>query len=276
MPIPNRRKWFTIFLLFRHTEKGRRTPWLASSPPPPSTHNGSRSVIRCTSVVDPDLNLDGSALAFVDWIRIQKGKNDQQKWRNIMFWSAGCSLVRPKDFFCSFEDVHRGLGIEKIAFYFNKKSLIFFSRKIFNFLYIKTLDLDPDLHWPKMLDPNIRIRIQSQTDSRHCTAPESIAAKKIVTVCNCNNHSGSTSQRWITNDWLCGYKEDKRLIGCKEDERLIVVNYVVVKRLKGWWVVNCVVVKRMKDWLVVNCVVIKRLKDWLVVICVVVRYWKID
>ncbi len=36
-------------------------------------------------------------------IQIQEGKKDQQKekkFRNFMFWSAGCSLLRAQGFFC--------------------------------------------------------------------------------------------------------------------------------------------------------------------------------
>jgi len=38
------------------------------------------------------------------------------------------------------------------------------------FLVIQTLDLDPDPHWPKMLDPNLHIRnrIETNADSKHC------------------------------------------------------------------------------------------------------------
>ncbi len=37
------------------------------------------------------------------WIRIQEGKNDPQnrnKLRNVMFWSAGCSLLRAEGLSC--------------------------------------------------------------------------------------------------------------------------------------------------------------------------------
>jgi hypothetical protein len=77
-------------------------------------------------------------------IRIQEGKNDQhsdkkrRKWRNFMFWSAGCSLLREYFFF----------------------AVIFLS-----------LTLDPDwiripigIH-PKMLDPD---PYQMNTDPKPC------------------------------------------------------------------------------------------------------------
>ncbi len=50
-------------------------------------------------------------------IRIQEGKNDPQKkkkFRNLMFWSVGCSLLRAEGFFCYLEVLYGGLGIGKL------------------------------------------------------------------------------------------------------------------------------------------------------------------
>ncbi len=78
-----------------------------------------------------------------------------KKLRNLMFVSAWCSLLRAEGFSCK-------LGVlrdKTIAFYDWKYINFFFSAvNVFQFLIIKTLDLDPDPHpephWPKMLDPN--------------------------------------------------------------------------------------------------------------------------
>jgi hypothetical protein len=53
--------------------------------------------------------------------------------RNFMFCSAGCSLLRDEGFFCNLDVLYGGRGIGK---------LYFFSSNFFQFLVIKTLDLD--------------------------------------------------------------------------------------------------------------------------------------
>ncbi len=63
-----------------------------------------------------------------------------------MFWSAGCSPLRAEVFSCSL-DV---LGISKLEF-LNKK---LFFQNVLQLLVIKTLDPDPELDPPKMLDPD--------------------------------------------------------------------------------------------------------------------------
>jgi hypothetical protein len=51
-------------------------------------------------------------------IRIQEGKNDplKKKWRNFMFWSAECSLLRPQGFSCRLGLLYGGLGIWWLQF----------------------------------------------------------------------------------------------------------------------------------------------------------------
>ncbi len=51
----------------------------------------------------------------------------RKNWRNVMFWSAGCSLLRAEVFPCHLDVLHGGLGIEK------KSRLDFFSCKILCF-----------------------------------------------------------------------------------------------------------------------------------------------
>ncbi len=61
-------------------------------------------------------------------IRIQEGKNDLPNkfffFRNFMFWSAGCSLLRPEGFFCNLDVLYGGLGISKLQFFIKK--ILFF------------------------------------------------------------------------------------------------------------------------------------------------------
>jgi len=57
-----------------------------------------------TRVVDPEP--DGSALTLVSWIRIriQEGESthrNEKMWRNFLFRSSGCSLLRAEGFSCS-------------------------------------------------------------------------------------------------------------------------------------------------------------------------------
>ncbi len=60
----------------------------------------------------------GSGSVFGIRIRIKEGKNDPQKVgkksRNLMFWSAGCSLLRAEGFFCNLDVLYGGLEIEKL------------------------------------------------------------------------------------------------------------------------------------------------------------------
>ncbi len=44
----------------------------------------------------------------------------RRKWRNFLFWIAGCSLLRAEGFSCSLGVLYRSLGISKLQFLFNK------------------------------------------------------------------------------------------------------------------------------------------------------------
>ncbi len=74
-------------------------------------------------------NFETSVFSDPDWIRIQsgqwiqiriqEGKNDpknRKKWRNLMLWSAGCSLLRAEGFSCSLDVLYEGLGISRLQF----------------------------------------------------------------------------------------------------------------------------------------------------------------
>jgi hypothetical protein len=58
---------------------------------------------------------------------------NRKKFRNFIFCSAGCSLLRAESFSCSFDILYGDLGISKLHF-----SAVNFSQ----FLAIKTLDPD--------------------------------------------------------------------------------------------------------------------------------------
>ncbi len=61
-------------------------------------------------------------------IRIQGAKithKNIKKYRSVMFWSARCSLLRAKGFFCGLGVPYGGQGISKLQF-FLKKYFIFF------------------------------------------------------------------------------------------------------------------------------------------------------
>ncbi len=98
------------------------------------------------------------------WIRIQYADPDpdpggqnapqkKKKVKNVMFWIAGCSLLRAEGFFSSLGVLYRGLGISNLPFLIKK---YFFSAvHFFKFLVIKTQDPDPDPdpQLEKRLDP---------------------------------------------------------------------------------------------------------------------------
>ncbi len=71
----------------------------------------------------------GTALTLVGWIRIREDKNDPQNLKKmeeyLMFWSAGCSLLRAEGFSCSLDFLQGDLGINKLNF-FGEKKLNFF------------------------------------------------------------------------------------------------------------------------------------------------------
>jgi hypothetical protein len=90
----------------------------------------------------------------------------RNKLRNLMFCSAGCSLLRAEGFFCSLDVLYGGLGIGKLQILI-KKILHFFSAVIFfNFwlskpwirIYIQPKMLDTDLDQTNT-DSNTDIRV---------------------------------------------------------------------------------------------------------------------
>ncbi len=101
-----------------------------------------------------------------------------------MFWSAGYSLLRAEGFFCSLDVLFGGLGINKLI----KKSLNFcFSCSCFQFLIIKTLDLDPDWYpiQLNMLDPDPE---SMNPESGSKTLLERVPKKRLTNVNSVPNH----------------------------------------------------------------------------------------
>jgi hypothetical protein len=61
--------------------------------------------------------VSGSGFVFGIRIRIREGEvthKSRKKLRNLMFLSAGCSLLRAKRFVCNLEVLYGGLGIGKL------------------------------------------------------------------------------------------------------------------------------------------------------------------
>ncbi len=85
-----------------------------------------------SSVSDPDCIRIQSAC---QWIRIRIRNPDpgEQKLRNIMFWSAGCALLRSEGFFCSLDVLYGSLEIGELKFF--QKTFDFFSSVIFIFIF---------------------------------------------------------------------------------------------------------------------------------------------
>ncbi len=81
----------------------------------------------------------------------------EKKERIFMFWSAGCSLLRVEGFSCSLGVLKGGLGISKLHFLFKKVNTKFPAVNFFQFLAIRTLDLelDSDPHWDLDPDPQL-------------------------------------------------------------------------------------------------------------------------
>jgi hypothetical protein len=69
-------------------------------------------------------------------------KNREQKKRNFIFSSAGCSLLRAAGFLCSLDVLYGGLGIDKLQFLIKKLFNFFSAINFLQFLVIKTLDPD--------------------------------------------------------------------------------------------------------------------------------------
>ncbi len=97
-----------------------------------SCNNNNNNVTRWkkTRVADPDPDAHWIRIQSGQRIRIQVGKNYPQKktkkFRNFMFSSAGCSLLRAEGFFCNLDVLYRGLGISKLYFFKIKKINYFF------------------------------------------------------------------------------------------------------------------------------------------------------
>jgi hypothetical protein len=47
---------------------------------------------------------------------------NRKKWRNFMFWSDKCSLLRTEGFSCSLDVLYGGPGISKLQFLIKKNN----------------------------------------------------------------------------------------------------------------------------------------------------------
>jgi hypothetical protein len=65
--------------------------------------------------------------------RAKMTHKNRKKYRNFMFWSAGCSLLRAEGFSCSLGVLYGGLGISKLEFLIKKIKIKFPSVYFFNF-----------------------------------------------------------------------------------------------------------------------------------------------
>jgi hypothetical protein len=92
--------------------------------------------------------------------RAKMTQKSRQKLINIIFWSAGCSLLRAEGFSCNLDVLYGGQRLSKFIFFLSKK-ISFFQLYFLQFFVIKTLYPDPDSL--KMLDPyqNQWIRIHN-------------------------------------------------------------------------------------------------------------------
>jgi len=93
--------------------------------------------------------------AFLTWIRfilVELPPITEKRWRNFLFCSAGCFLLRDEGFSFGLDVLYWDLEISKLQFLIKKQVLIFSSDEFFKFSEIKPLDPDPDP------DPHWRIR----------------------------------------------------------------------------------------------------------------------
>ncbi len=97
----------------------------------------------------------------------------KKKFRNFIFWSVGCFLLRAEGFSCSLDVLYEGLRISKLQFLIKKDSknfqLYFFVFSVWSSNPESGLDPDPDSL--KMLDPDPYPDPESMNpDPQHCFA----------------------------------------------------------------------------------------------------------
>ncbi len=101
----------------------------------------SQSTARVLRVADPDSIGSVDPDPFPEFGSGFRGAKmthkSRKKLRNIMFWSARCSLWRAEGFFCNLDVLYGGLGIGKLQFLI-KKNLFFSFVNFFKLLVIKT------------------------------------------------------------------------------------------------------------------------------------------
>ena len=114
---------------------------------------GSGSAWICIGIgrLDPDPHEECGS-----WSGSRQAKmtHKRRRKKSVWFWSAVCPFLRGEGLSCRLDVLHGGLGINVMHLLINK-ILICFRLKMFKVWAIKTLDLDPDPQWPKMLDPDL-------------------------------------------------------------------------------------------------------------------------
>ncbi len=87
------------------------------------------------------------------FMRAKMIQKNGKKFRNFMFWSAGCSLLSAEGFSFSLDVLWRGLRIIQLQCLIKKRFKKFSLYFSLQFLAIKILDPDPDSL--EMLDPDL-------------------------------------------------------------------------------------------------------------------------
>jgi hypothetical protein len=122
----------------------------------------------------------------------QKWPTKVEKFRNVMFESAGCSLLRDEGFFCNLDVLYEGLGIGKLKFFIPKNWSFYQQSIFFNFWYKKkTWIRIRRSKQSKMLDPDPYLSNEYGSE----TLPETPQKSKQVIAMRCI-HADDTKM-WI-------------------------------------------------------------------------------
>ncbi len=92
---------------------------------------GSRSGLDPESIrsVDPDPDSESASGSR----RAKMTHKNRKKFRNFIFWGAGCSFWKPEGFFCSLDVLYGGLRIGKLQFVWPKNITFFQLVNFFQF-----------------------------------------------------------------------------------------------------------------------------------------------
>ncbi len=101
-------RYIYVYVMYQYRKS---TPWWQIS-----------CLVACR-VADPDPIGSGSIGSGSR--RAKMSLKSRKKWRNFMFWSAGCSLLVTEGFFCKLDVLYVGLGIGVVncSFYLKKYNI---------------------------------------------------------------------------------------------------------------------------------------------------------